>query len=135
MKSLGLKIKEEAFVPGDKPYKLLVKGQHLLVDVGFLDSDESGTPFIDTHHPVTGERLHVHFDDDIFNQQPIQLGDMMVATVSPLALIRSKDAHFQAGTRPSRAKDIQRKNVLIKKFYPNEDPGSDYFKLRISKAN
>ena len=80
------------------------------------------------------ERLRLYIDDDqVFNQPATQLGEIEVTAVLPLALIRSKDAHFQAGITPSRPKDIHRKQALIERFYPGEDPASDKFNLRISK--
>ena len=133
VEKLGYKVKAESRARREKPYKLTVKGKNLIADIGLLDSDDTGELFTTSTNPTTGEQVEVRFDKEIFDQQPSQLGEIIVNTVSPLELIRSKDAYFQVGLQPSRQNDVIAKDTLIKKFYPNEDPTADKFKLRIRK--
>ena len=130
---MGLNVTEKSFAEGEPPYKLLVKGKHLLVDVALFDRDDQELPFMNALDSKTGDKLKLVFDKNVFDDAPQELNGMTVATVSPLALIRSKDAYYQAGMGPSREKDVVRKQSLVDKFYPSVRTDSDHFKLRISR--
>ncbi len=131
--SMGLKVEYVAFVKGETPYKLLVTGEHMHADVALFDTDEKGNPVMDIYYPRMGAQYRVDFDPNVLQGIESQLEGVSVTTVSPLALIRSKDAYFQAGVGPSRKKDVAGKQALLAQFFPDEDPNSDKFKLQIAR--
>ena len=130
---LGYVVTEELFGKNDKPYKLLVRGKNALADVALFDHDEDDHPIIDIPYSKTGKRYQISFDDEMFHPVNSSIEGIPVITVSPLALIRSKDAYFQAGVARSRLKDVTGKTALVTKFFPTENPDSEHFKLHIRK--
>lgn len=135
LESMGYHVMEESFERGAKPYKLLVKGENVLADIALFDSSADGQPIIDIYYSKIKRHYKVFFSEDMFSEEKCLIEGTPVVAVSPIALIRSKDAYFQAGVAGSRKKDVRGKEALMKKFFPDADPASDYFKLRIEKAS
>lgn len=131
---LGYDVTEESFEKGGKPYKLLVRGTGVLADIALFDTGENGQPMIDIFYTKIQRRYKVSFSDDMFEEAACSIEGIPVVTVSPIALIRSKAAYFQAGVAGSRPKDVRGKEALMRKFFPDSDTTSDFFKLKIEKV-
>jgi hypothetical protein len=133
LRKLGYEVAEELLEKGAKPYKLLVKGKNILADVALFDIGKDGHPIIDILYSKNKRHYKVLFSEDMFEEAGCSIEGIPVVTVSPIALIRSKDAYFQAGVAGSRPKDVRGKDALMRKFFPDSDTTSDFFKLKIER--
>ena len=135
LENIGCNVQECTEEGGEKPYKFLVKKDEVEADIAFLDWDEErGQPYADTK-TTDGKKVRVYFDKEGFGQQPQNLGNLSVETVSPLMQMQMREAFWLVKRGKPRQQDLEKQEELRQKFFPNEESGSGKFKPELTEVH
>lgn len=130
MNELGVKIEEIREGDFINPYKLIAQYKDTEVDIGLLDGGEGEDFYVDIN--AHGERFRIYLDAADLNFPDQKMETVTVRTVSPVALMKMRNAILAINRFSPREKDVVVQRQLREKFF-SEEIGDGKFMPRIEK--
>ena len=129
---LGADFTEKKLESSSLPYKLTVRYKNAFVVMSILDTVNDDAFYIEINN--SGKRFRIYFSKEELEYPEQRLGNLIVKTVSPLLLMKSKKAVPLVGLFEPREKDIAAFVQLQQKFFPEESPKSTKFNPKIKQT-
>jgi hypothetical protein len=124
MRSLGFREFSVYYEPrATYPMVLGASRGDLNLELSVVDSDADGRPYfaVDSEAGI----VSIAVPDDLFDWPPTTTHDVLVHTLSPLALFQIRAGLITAGAfGPPRERDIARQKRLKDRFFPGADEAS-----------